>query len=46
MSPMRCCISHEDSDGVVTAEVSPDLLVDEFWRLRTQDLSRSSLVGL
>jgi hypothetical protein len=45
VSEMFSRVSHEDSDGIVTAEVSRDLLVDEFWRLRTQHLSRSSLVG-
>ena len=46
MSGVLCGVSHQNSDGVVATEVSPDLLVDQLWGLRAKHLSRSSLVGL
>ena len=39
-------IEHEGADGVVAAEVSPDLLAHEFRGFRAQHCARPALMGL
>ena len=40
-----CGVDHQRADGVVAAQVSPDLLLDQRGGLRSQDGSGAALVG-